>query len=212
MKSWLDLLGYCMYFFGPPKLQSRTTKGKLIGGPNVHQCTKYYFEDWWMVTKQGISVWKLRLHPIDLHVDVQVPTLICWHACKVSNPDTTRSARLSLFKFQRQVDQNILIRWICHSSCTNNSVIHLTQRQFGQHVYDFWSRSGSTNRHMIVHATTSLLEMTGTSFKTQQRIPVGDVTILEVTCSWWGSLQWPSSKMATGNRLRRGPFSLDKFE
>ena len=35
-----------MYFFGPPKLQSRTTKGKLIGGPNVHQCTKYYFEDW----------------------------------------------------------------------------------------------------------------------------------------------------------------------
>ena len=43
MISWLDLLGHCMYFFAPPKLQSWTFKGNLIGGPNVHQMTEYYF-------------------------------------------------------------------------------------------------------------------------------------------------------------------------
>ena len=35
-----------LHIFSVHQIKCRTTKGKLIDGPIVHQCTEYYFEDW----------------------------------------------------------------------------------------------------------------------------------------------------------------------
>ena len=36
---------WLLHIFSVHQIKCRTTKGKLIDGPIVHQCTEYYFED-----------------------------------------------------------------------------------------------------------------------------------------------------------------------